>query len=1495
MAIDFNTENNAENLSFALLRTNPKLASNLKLVVDSEDNIFMSSFKANKVLSAVKYQKFEISDSGIYSNDVARFFKGTPGNVRYQTLRTSSDITPYSEYSNQYENQYNYGASFNSTKLYNEQYKIFAPIWLDRRIPRKFVIYRALGVDYREEYDENTTGQNSRILELLESATIVKTFDLTQDSKIGKYLNTHVLDKGMPTSSIDFNFSESGAIQYKGIDTDNGGFVSKKDYIADDFIRKDNLEIDSNGLITQGFESHKLISANLINMEFMFDDHSAENYKIYRYFGLYVDDINEGSFDIDTVSSDGIISIKPNSTTTTYDVDSAGLTHEDMLLNTSDLKLPILSYINITDDLYLHVDNNKIVSGLRMHVSGIDTNINTEGFVKSINKVNSIPKKISNKGFIRAEVLKRPSNNDRFYIGDKTEIELESYSLYNFTMIADDSLKPGSFINNRFSLAGSLNQIAIAISRLIEYKTEYKTYYKGSTFTIEDYASGNSRKRMSFGVYDANSVDFLNVITGELNDIGLLSAVIPPNESSDFTKWNLYTTSGGSNAGSSFLVDVEELGDIKVGQYAKHRNLTKYSKITNIVPDFLDENIYRVIFDREFKVPVDNVIQMYNKMRPAFGKFSAYDLKDFDFDFYSTSNSDISELKHEEDPGYFTGLSPILYQEAIDSDFKSKDIKSEYDRLNENKLKETSLTSRIVPTIIKFALKNGTNARNLPYILNTNEAFGPNNLSPEIQNESGRNVDQLNMEHFHFNQIPLDYYSGNKLKSLSSYTSSVSVDGISIEQLKSKEVDYFSLYFKWNGTYNNETSEWVDDKFKKLYTELDKGTNELEPSTVFRGLRYVYKKRKEFKESAPTSFIKTSETNGYKFGVTLNYNTGVDINNNSVDYNVIKNDVHKFICVIININVKDNNIKSLNRTLMYDAVDIKKGEDTTDNIIDNDLQFSVDLASVPFANNKKQVPLNAAPFSIFEGNADFINSINRDSEGEYSWLVFSYIENDGTADNTEEYSTENEMFGCVKVISVVNNQQLIINGTVLHFENNTENNPNITRGPVFNAPPIDLNILKKIPWNSRVFYWKAGAGGWKNLLEEIVSYNFAKRFNQYGDITYTTVNKNEEINNGFVLEIQDGIDIVKPSVLDNASDSDRPKSYQLSSTEIGKVIKKREDGGYFTILKRMNGEYNPLFKDCVGFTDIHNIQSTYIPDLGFKTIDNTLISDVRSNLIYSKFKNLGVAFASYKNVDDSYGFINNIHYHKVNNDNSKNLLKLSETSDKLPLYPLIGEIAIDKKDLNIFKSKYSSNYYTKSLPGGRTEEIHGTRSPVELKSFMVSTIMKVKDKYDLTRFSRTTESSIDSLDHVRFNKLNETAIHWIEEDSRIIADFYLPKSIYNELLRDGILSKFANYINPENSFGDKTTISDDLEEYVYSNIVKRFIIENIAIYGILGKTMETDFISVDSPEKIKDGGYTLQTNFEIEGYQNDGLSFRLIYNKKQGYKYNLKLHIKIQA
>ena len=67
--------NNVDDLSFGLLRANPALSTNVKLVVDSDGAVFMDSFIANKELANNNYRKYPINtETGAYSFDVATYF-----------------------------------------------------------------------------------------------------------------------------------------------------------------------------------------------------------------------------------------------------------------------------------------------------------------------------------------------------------------------------------------------------------------------------------------------------------------------------------------------------------------------------------------------------------------------------------------------------------------------------------------------------------------------------------------------------------------------------------------------------------------------------------------------------------------------------------------------------------------------------------------------------------------------------------------------------------------------------------------------------------------------------------------------------------------------------------------------------------------------------------------------------------------------------------------------------------------------------------------------------------------------------------------------------------------------------------------------------------------------------------------------------------------------------------------------------------------------------
>jgi len=60
--------------SFGLLRTNPRLTTNVKLVVDSKDLLYLESFDATRELSKSKYNGFRVSSNNDYYFDLYRFY-----------------------------------------------------------------------------------------------------------------------------------------------------------------------------------------------------------------------------------------------------------------------------------------------------------------------------------------------------------------------------------------------------------------------------------------------------------------------------------------------------------------------------------------------------------------------------------------------------------------------------------------------------------------------------------------------------------------------------------------------------------------------------------------------------------------------------------------------------------------------------------------------------------------------------------------------------------------------------------------------------------------------------------------------------------------------------------------------------------------------------------------------------------------------------------------------------------------------------------------------------------------------------------------------------------------------------------------------------------------------------------------------------------------------------------------------------------------------------
>ncbi len=342
--------------NYLLLRTNPKLTGNIKLCVSSDDKIFLNSIPISQTLSQSYYQKKQVSPNSNYGNDINKFFNDnkTPSEIIYEVGRTADDAVIHQEYEKQYEKQYEYGFNRNTNRLYNEQFSIFAPIFINSELPSKFIILRMNGaLPYHPKIEDGTpliignryivySDSNKTInmggniysngqpfiattsyfsgeadlyiddpkfeykllndkselnKQLINNSDIVKIIDLSKDgSNIGKYLDNHVHDALYDEKFVNVDFG-GNTVSYNGIDI-NSGTISEKYENLSKFISEDMDILLFDEYVTNGFSRNRMISHKILNIEFLFDDVASEDYKFYRYFGLYVDDIDFAQFEL---------------------------------------------------------------------------------------------------------------------------------------------------------------------------------------------------------------------------------------------------------------------------------------------------------------------------------------------------------------------------------------------------------------------------------------------------------------------------------------------------------------------------------------------------------------------------------------------------------------------------------------------------------------------------------------------------------------------------------------------------------------------------------------------------------------------------------------------------------------------------------------------------------------------------------------------------------------------------------------------------------------------------------------------------------------------------------------------------------------------------------------------------------------------------------------------------------------------------------------------
>ena len=278
--------------SFAILRTNVGLTTNIKIMVDSNYNLSLSSIESKDELANSKFKKVSFIKKNYYDELVSYFYDGLPIDTAFY-IKYDNDIDTMSkDYSVQYDELYQYGArNITNNKDYVEEFEYFAPLYISpNNLPKKFIIFRVDGPGIETVNKENFKSN------ILSKFKTVKLFDLTKNTSLGEWLDINFNNNlFFPLTPFEMSFENLEFTKWNGIDFESGGYISKSQFLES--VYEEEKEIfEFEKFVFDGYKNNKVVFPNILNMSFLFDDMPANadtirKWSINRYFGFYLDDM----------------------------------------------------------------------------------------------------------------------------------------------------------------------------------------------------------------------------------------------------------------------------------------------------------------------------------------------------------------------------------------------------------------------------------------------------------------------------------------------------------------------------------------------------------------------------------------------------------------------------------------------------------------------------------------------------------------------------------------------------------------------------------------------------------------------------------------------------------------------------------------------------------------------------------------------------------------------------------------------------------------------------------------------------------------------------------------------------------------------------------------------------------------------------------------------------------------------------------------------------
>lgn len=865
------------NNSFQLIRTNPLLTTNLKVVVTSDYKLYMESFNSNNELSNVRYKHFSMQKTDYLENKIPYFYKELPIDIAFDVRYDNDNKVIQSEYSKQFDTTYYAGASYIEDQWYNEEFEYLAPLYIRKNnLPNGFIILR---VDDPSSYNLNVTNNYelnslsaSNFNDIVDNWKCIKYFDMTYSSNLGQWIyNNYTTNNRFPKTSFEYHPERAEFSYWYGMDYTSGIYTNKPIFMDDrDEIETPHFRWEK--FITEGYKRSNLIFPYILNLKFLFDDtpatpSSLKKYSMNRYYGFYVDQLDF----VCSITSYRTPTMKPDIYLINNIVVSGftGIT-EEQLCRLDYFDIPSVNpFIEKWDDskqYFVFIDN-------------------TNDFyrTKTISGLYQIKKVLQNNTYVY-KVMSDEILDDYWYSGYTND------NIYNSKTVD---------INyGKFNILSGLT----------------------SDFSIDEYIDcGGNDKYMYGDLYLIKINDMYHVIKYSSGLTVQNELTINPT-TGDFDDYKYYIqTDYAINLNSKYL-EYWILG----------KNSEYYNKLQvendNLLP--LSFPIYRIKFSDIKDFDFDRVNTGFSDFDYEKSEYvDTVEEKLYAFDYNDPSIP----------PGKRVGKLGSKNQSKIDnisSEYIADDELYEVFDLgqqntfsntygDENKLYELTDIWRKNQSVVKWGFMGSISHSDYPYKLNNNYEVGgvynrTTNPFYSIPDMISKNIDYFYRLGNFYNGVSGDTYYKNQTTNIQyDYISGQLGDGFDIEAYfggknGDQSFDYFTFFFKNKMYYENNATLYTKSYDK--YSIFNYGDSNVPSVTLFKGLKIKLKEVKNIyvENNAITKVLYGNGSyNNYKLSIILNENyngvdTGLLNNNNYVDtttnsINIIMNEEYKNVLVILNV------------------------------------------------------------------------------------------------------------------------------------------------------------------------------------------------------------------------------------------------------------------------------------------------------------------------------------------------------------------------------------------------------------------------------------------------------------------------------------------------------------------------------------------------------------------------------------------------------------------